>query len=451
LFGTLEKTKMAIEVQITQEYFGQAKHTVFLVPMWKEVLDFDLRIRDAASPVKSVVNAVVGVSNVGLDDNWLGNHLSQANLYGFGKLAWNANLTSKKIIDDWTKLTFGPDPKVLDVVTRIQLDSWRTFENYTGPLGLQTLTDITGNHYGVAVEASEGNGWGQWHRADEKGVGMDRTVATGTGYAGQYRPAIAKMYENPATTPDELITWFHHVPYTYKLHSGKTVIQYLYDAHYEGAAAVEAYARDFQALTSIMDERRYTEIQAQLDYQAGQATVWRDAVNQWFAKASGIPDAKARPSNRTEAESMKLEGYTPMVPIRWESASAGQAVECKVTRCAASIEVPSQVFGRAIRQCATGKCEVPANSWFTVRVQYFDQNNGQARYRVRINDQLVDEWQATFIVPTARIDSSSSSRRTIESIALRPGDTIRIEGLPDAGELAGLDYIEVLSADSPVR
>ncbi len=435
LFGTLEKTKMAIELQITQEYFGQAKHTVFLVPMWKEVLDFDLRIRDTASPVKSVVNAVVGVSNVGLDDNWLGNHLSQANLYGFGKLAWNANLTSKKIIDDWTRLTFGPDPKVLDVVTRIQLDSWRTFENYTGPLGLQTLTDITGNHYGVAVEASEGNGWGQWHRADEKGVGMDRSVATGTGYSGQYRPAVAKMYESLANTPDELLTWFHHVPYTYKLHSGKTVIQHLYDAHYEGAAAVERYATEWRTLATQMDERRYTEILDQLDYQAGQATVWRDAVNQWFAKESGIKDAKGRvgSDDHVEAEEMTLEGYTVMQPTRWEGASAGKAVECRIARCEATFKY----FGSA--------------GWRRLRIQYFDQNNGQARYRVRVNEQIVDEWTASFVVPTARIDSSSSTRRTIENVALRPDDVIRIEGIPDGGELAGLDYLEISPLDILVR
>ena len=436
LFGTLEKTKQAIELQITQEYFGQAKHTVFLVPMWKEVLDFDLRIRDAASPVKSVVNAVVGVSNVGLDENWLGNHLSQANLYGFGKLAWNANLTSRKIAEDWTKLTFGSDPKVLETVTRIQLDSWRTFENYTGPLGLQTLTDITGNHYGVAVEASEGNGWGQWHRADEKGVGMDRSMATGTGYSGQYRPAVARVYESLEQTPDELVLFLHHVPYTHKLHSGKTVIQYLYDAHYDGAAAVEGYAKEWRSLAGKVDERRYMEILAQLDYQAGQATVWRDAVNNWFFKASGIADARGRVGSnveRVEAEAMKLVGYTVMEPIRWEGASRGKAIECRAARC----EATYAYIGSA--------------GWRRLRIQYFDQNNGQARYRVRINDQVIDDWTATFVLPTARIDSSSSTRRTIENVALRPGDIIRIEGIPDGGELAALDYLELSPFDILVR
>ena len=149
LFGTLQKTKQAIELQITQEYMGQARHTVFLVPMWKETLDFDLRVGDRATPVKSRVNAVVGVSNVGLDDNWFGNHMSQANLYGFGRLAWNPDLSARQIAEEWTRLTFGSDPKMVQTIVDMQLTSWRTYENYTGPLGLQTLTDITGNHYGV--------------------------------------------------------------------------------------------------------------------------------------------------------------------------------------------------------------------------------------------------------------------------------------------------------------
>lgn len=433
LFGTLEKTKKAIELQITQEYFGQAKHTVFLVPMWKDTLDFDLRVHDRATPVKSLADAIVGVSNVGLDDNWLGNHLSQANLYGFGRLAWDPDTSARKITGDWTKLTFGSDPKVLDVVTRIQLDSYPTFENYTGPLGLQTLTDITGNHYGVAVEASERNGWGQWHRADKDGVGMDRSVATGTGFSGQYWPAVARVYESLSNTPDELVLFFHHVPYTHKLHSGKTAIQHLYDAHYEGAEAVEGYVREWRTLAGRIDEGRYSEILAQLEYQAGQAVVWRDAVNNWFHRESGIADARGRVGNhpgRTEAEALSLDGYTPMEPVRWEGASGGKAIECRAERCEASLNY-------------TG----PAG-WFTLRVQHFDQNNGAASYRVRINDQIVDEWQATFIVPTARIDSSSSARRNAGSVALRPGDTIRIEGIPDQGELAGLDYIEIFPANS---
>jgi alpha-glucuronidase len=438
LFGTLEKTNQVIELQITQEYMGQARHTVFLVPMWKDVLDFDMRARPGgATPVKALVSGrvfgrpsggFIGVSNVGLDENWLGNHMSQANLYGYGRLAWNPDLTSKQIVDEWTRLTFGDDTRVLETIAAIQLTSWRTYENYTGPLGLQSLTDIVGNHYGVAVEASERNGWGQWHRADEMGVGMDRSVAAGTGFIGQYRPDIAKLYESIDSTPDDLLLFLHHVPYTQKLKSGKTVIQFIYDSHFEGADAVEKYVADWKTLKGRIDDGRYYDVLTQLHYQAGQAIVWRDAVAGWFFKTSRIPDARGRVGNypgRKEAESATLTGYRSVRVTPFEAASGETAVECPDASCT-----------------ATFQHDGPAG-WYDLTVRYFDVNNGAARYRVRVGSQLLDEWTGTDRVPTRRIDSSSSARHVIEGIALRPGDRIQIEGIPNAGETAALDYIEI--------
>ena len=428
LFGTLAKTQQAIELQITQEYMGQARHMVFLVPMWKETLDFDLRVNNRVAPVKSRVKAIVGVSNVGLDENWFGNHLSQANLYGFGRLAWNPDLSARQIAEEWTKLTFGNDPQVVKAISDLQLTSWRTYENYTGPLGLQTLTDIVGNHYGVAVEASERNGWGQWHRADEKGVGMDRSIATGTGFIGQYTPVVARMYESLQSCPDDLLLFMHHVPYSHVLHSGKTVIQYIYDSHYEGAEAVEGYVRDWKTLEGRVDDRRYQEVLGQLEYQAGQAEVWRDAVSNWFLKASGIPDAKGRVGNypgRIEAEAAKLDGYKVIDVTPWESASGGKAVDCASARCSATF-----VFRGAA-------------GVYQLRIRYFDQNNGIAHFRALIGDRVISEWAAADRVPSRKIDSSSSALRAIEKIVLRPGDEIRIEGTPDSGESAALDYIEI--------
>ena len=437
LFGTLEKTNQAIELQITQEYLGQARHTVFLAPMWKEVLDFDMHAQPQGTPVKALVagkvfnrpvGGFVGVSNVGLDDNWFGNHLSQANLYAFGRLAWNPDLSAREISEEWTQLTFGSDERVNAVVNEIQLSSWKTYEDYTGPLGLQTLTDITGNHYGVNVEASERNGWGQWHNADGQGVGMDRSVKSGTGFAGQYRAEVAKIYESPASTPDELLLFFHHVPYTYRLHSGKTVIQSLYDSHYEGAEAAANYVRQWRKLQGLFDERRYQEVLAQLEYQAGQAEVWRDAVVNWFLKTSGIPDEQGRAGKhpgRMEAESMQLEGYTPVPVTPWEAASGGIAVSCPISQCAA----------RFVFQGSPGRHDV--------RVRYFDQNSGAARFRLLANGELLDQWIASDLLPTQKIDGTSSSLRIVPGVALKTGDEIRIEGSPDGGESAALDYIEI--------
>jgi alpha-glucuronidase len=437
LFGALEKTNQAAELQITQEYFGQARHMVFLVPMWKTVLDFDLHAKGTGTPVKALVaghvfhrpaGGFVGVSNVGLDVNWTGHPLSQANLYGFGRLAWNPDLTSGQIAEEWTRLTYGSDPLVLSTLTGMLLESWHAFENYTGPLGLQTLTEITGNHYGPAVEASERNGWGQWHRADEKGVGMDRTAATGTGFIGQYRPAVARVYESLATCPDDLILFMHHVPYSHVLHSGKTVIQYLYDAHYAGAATAAGYVRKWKSLEGRIDEQRYNEVLARLQYQAGHAIVWRDAVNTWFLKTSGIPDKTGRAGHfpsRTEAEALALEGYQ-IVDVRpWEAASGSKAVSCPAAQCTAKLSFHGQP------------------GWYDIAVEYFDQNSGAARYEVYVGTQLVDEWRATDRIPSAGINAHTSTRRVIGGVALRPGDSIRIVGCPDGRETAALDYVEV--------
>jgi alpha-glucuronidase len=273
LLGGLGKTNQGIELQVTQEYTGQQRHLCFLPVMWKEILDLDLRVNGDRTPVKDLVagkvfqrpaGAFVGVANVGMgidsDQNWLGHPLAMANLYGFGRLAWDPNLSAESIAEEWTRLTFGNDPVVVKTIGAMLLASWHAYENYTGPLGAQTLTDILGSHYGPGIESSEQNGWGQWHRADHEGIGMDRTLATGTGYVGQYPPAIRELYESVQTTPDELLLFFHHIPYTYRLQSGKTVIQHIYDSHYEGAEQAADFVRQWKLLEHRVPDGLYKNV-----------------------------------------------------------------------------------------------------------------------------------------------------------------------------------------------
>ncbi|HEX8810917.1 MAG TPA: glucosiduronase, partial [Terracidiphilus sp.] len=345
LFAGIPNTSQAMEVQITQEYTGQQRHLVFLAPMWSWVLNFDLRApslsgQARATPVREILagksfsrplGGMVGVSGIGRE--WLGSPLAMANLYAFGRLAWNPNLAPEQIAEEWAKQTIGSDPDVVATVTRMLMQSWPAYEHYTGPLGMQTLTDITGSHYGPNIEASENNGWGQWHRADAQGVGMDRSVATGTGFAGQYPPEVAKIYEDVATTPDNLLTFFHHVPYTYKLHDGRTVIQYIYDSHYQGAEEAANLGREWATLKGRIDDSLFNEMAARLEYQAGHAIVWRDAIVQYFHKLSGIADDQGRAGSfpgRMEAEDAKLTGYAVVEVQPWEDASRGKAVSCAV-------------------------------------------------------------------------------------------------------------------------
>ena len=185
------------------------------------------------------------------------------------------------------------------------LKSWSIYESYTGPLGVGTLTDIIHVHYGPGIESSENNGWGQWHRADDKGIGMDRTANTGTGFIGQYPEPVAARFESLETCPDELLLFMHHVPYNHVLHSGKTLIQHIYDSHYQGARDADRMVDNWQTLKGRIDEERYEEVLADLEYQAGHAQVWRDAIANWFLRKSGIADNKKRVGNypnRVEAE-----------------------------------------------------------------------------------------------------------------------------------------------------
>ena len=440
LLGGLEKTSEAIELQITQEYMGQQRHLCFLVPMWKETLDFDMRANGGTTPVKNIVSGeafhhalggFAGVVNVGLDASWMGNPMAMANLYGFARLAWNPNLSSATIADEWTRLTFGNNPLVLRTIDGMLLSSWPTYEDYTGPLGAGTLTDILGSHYGPGVASSENNGWGQWHRADHDGIGMDRTAATGTGYVGQYSREVQKEFETLAATPDSLLLFFHHVPYTYRLKSGKTVIQHIYDSHYEGAERVSEFVSMWQSLRDLVgDDERYEFVLNRLQYQVGHAIVWRDAVCNWFLRTSGIPDAKGRVGhypNRIEAESMQVQGYVPVEVEPGENASGGKAVACQppASECVASFHFSG------------------ASGTYQLNVQYFDQNNGKAKFRVFVAGHPLDEWVADDTLPNTKLGGDTSTRRQINGVTVHLGDEIRIEGIPDGGELAALDYVGI--------
>jgi len=431
LFGALRKTNQAIELQITQEYLGQQRHVVFLAPMWKEVLDFDMKV-GGPSPVKSRVKGFIGVSNVGRAANWLGHDLAAGNLYAFGRLAWSPDLSSHEIAGEWTAQTFGADPRVVEAVSDILLDSWRTYERYTGSLGMGTLTDIIRAHYGPGIESSERNGWGQWHRADGRGVGMDRTIFTGTGFVGQYSPSVAAMYESIDATPDELLLFMHHVPYTHVLKSGKTVIQHIYDDHYQGAQEVAAFVERWRALNGLIDSERYAAVLGKLEYQAGHAIVWRDAVTGWFRWISGIPDAKGRVGryeHRIEAEAMQLDRYVIEAVTPWETASGGQAVRCPPgATCAATTR-----FGGG-----------PGT--YDIVVQYFDENDGASSFSLVAGNRTNDRWVADSDFPSDAPNGHTSTRHILRRVTLAPGDVIRIEGTPDRGEGAVLDYIEVVPA-----
>jgi alpha-glucuronidase len=302
LFGAMEATNQMIEFQITQEYTGQQRHLCYLVPQWKEAFDFETYARNEDSRVKRVVNGgmfgrryggVAAVSNIGDDANWTGHLLAQANLYGYGRLAWNTEMSAETIAEEWVRLTFGNDDRIVRTVVAMLMDSWSIYESYTAPLGVGWMVNPE-HHYGPNVDGYEYSMWGTYHFADCRGIGVDRTVATGTGYAGQYKGGNASMYESIETCPDALLLFFHHVPYTHVLHSGSTVIQHIYDSRFNGAERAEQLKERWSGLSGIVNESLYLQVAERLAEQAAHALEWRDMINTYFYRKSGIADQRGR-------------------------------------------------------------------------------------------------------------------------------------------------------------
>jgi alpha-glucuronidase len=302
LFGALNETNQMLEFQITQEYTGQQKHVCYLIPQWKEILEFETYAKGEGTPIKRIVDGstfknrfsgITAVSNIGNDTNWTGHQLAQANLFGFGRLIWNPDLSVEEITNEWIRATFGNDPDVVEQVSIILKNSWPIYENYTSPLGVGWMVNPD-HHYGPNVDGYEYSVWGTYHFADCHGIGVDRTVATGTGYTAQYFEENASMYESLESCPDELLLFFHHVPYTHKLKSGKTVIQHIYDTHFEGVEQAIALKERWSSLEGKVDQERYHNILDRLDGQIDHAKQWRDIINTYFLRKSGIQDEKNR-------------------------------------------------------------------------------------------------------------------------------------------------------------
>ena len=251
-------------------------------------------------------------------------------------------------------------------------------------------------------------------------------------------PSVAARYESLATCPDDLLLFMHHVPYTHRLTSGKTVIQHIYDAHYAGAAAALEFATEWSRLRGKIDDDRWQAVGARLEFQAGHARVWRDAVNTWFQKTSGIDDAHkrvGRTEGRVEAESLTLDGYQAVDVTPWETASRGRAVECRGMdgRCSA----------RLVYRGTAG--------WRTLIVQYYDTNPGRARFAVSVNGQPVAQWTADGDVPRAEPNGHTATWRRLTGLALRPGDEIRVDAEALDKDLAVLDYLEIVAERVAIR
>jgi len=285
LFTAMQKTPMMVEFQITQEYLGAANHLAYLAPMWKEFFSF---VKPAS------LRAMAGVANIGDDTNWCGHHFAQSNWYAFGRLAWNPNLTSEEIAKEWIAQTFTLPTAAANSSSLLQLmlESREAVVSYMMPLGLHHIFAGT-HHYGPEPWYAPRGVRVDWtppyyHKADSIGLGFDRTLK-GSANVKQYPDELCRLYNDINTCPENLITWFHHVPWDYKMKSGRTFWNELCHKYDEGVHQARHFLAVWDAMQPYVDQQRFEEVQRKLRIQARDAEWWRDACLLYFQTFSKRP------------------------------------------------------------------------------------------------------------------------------------------------------------------
>lgn len=284
LFGAMQHTPLMAEFQVTQEYLGHSNHLAYLAPMWKEFFEF-------VAPAS--LKAVTGVANIGTDANWCGHTFAQANWYAFGRLAWQPSLSSGNIADEWLKQTFGSQPSDINAqLKKMMFDSHEAVVNYMMPLGLHHIF-AWGHHYGPEPWCSIPGARPDWlpsyyHRADKQGIGFDRS-SKGSNAVAQYPETLAKQYDNIDTCPEEYLLWFHHVPWSHRMKSGRSLWDELCHHYDNGVRQVRDFQKIWDAAEKYIDAERFHEVQSKLKIQARDAVWWKDACLLYFQEFSGMP------------------------------------------------------------------------------------------------------------------------------------------------------------------
>jgi alpha-glucuronidase len=291
LFGAMPNTPLSMEVQLTKEYLGESTHLAYLGTMWSEVLQSRTARPRTGSRVWNSLSAMAGVANVGDDRDWTGSDFDQANWYAFGRLAWNPSADPRRIAEEWTRMTWGNDPRLVATAVAMMMKSRDAVVDYMTPLGLahQMASD---HHYGPGpwVHDQPAPLWNPtyYNQADAAGIGFDRTPA-GSDAVAQYAPAIGRCFADPKCVPDKYLLWFHHVPWSYRMRSGESLWNALIRRYDRGVSEVGELNREWASVAPMVDMERHSRTAAKLRRQLVEAQWWRDASVAYWQSVSHRP------------------------------------------------------------------------------------------------------------------------------------------------------------------
>ena len=443
MFGRMENTNQALELQITQEYTGQNKMLCYLGPMWEEVLKTDTYATGVPAGKRLVGNvvdgtaqghsdtAMVGVANLGNADNLTGHHFSQANLYAFGRQAWDWTLDSEDVAEDWVRMTWGNDDHVVDTVVKMMMGSWEALVSYQTPLGIGHQF-TSSDHYGP--NPSQWFIMDDWspvyyNKADSAGLGFDRS-ATGSNFVGQYFPTLESRYGSLDTVPENLMMWFHHVPWDHRMRSGRPFWDELVYRYQMGVQYVTWLREAWDSLEPFIGARRFSEVRAKLATHEADAANWRDTNVGYWKEFSGrkIPVDGGPLSARIVVDGKEIGGFdlsaaSYTIPVR--AGASPRITAVRTADPAARYEIVSQadgVPGRAV-------VKVTKNDFFgpIVKNYVFDMVRDTTLQRLKVNGRDLASFEPDVLHYTAVLPPGANSAPKVKAVAADPAATVVVE------------------------
>ncbi|EHR61132.1 alpha-glucuronidase family glycosyl hydrolase [Saccharomonospora cyanea] len=446
MFGRLENTNQALELQITQEYTGQNTMLCYLGPMWQEVLRTDTYTTDEHGEllddrlVGHIVDgtaqghpdtAIVGVANLGNADNLTGHHFSQANLFAFGRLAWDWTLDSERIATDWVRMTWSNDDRIVDTIVRMMMGSWEALVSYQTPLGVaHQFAD--GEHYEpYPSQWFMKDDWSPvyYNKADSAGLGYDRSP-TGSDFTAQYFPTLAERYGDIESTPENLLMWFHHVPWDHRMDNGRIFWEELVYRYQMGVQYVTWMRETWDSLKPSLDARRWAEVRDKLVQHEIDAADWRDTNVEYWQEFSGreipVDDGPLSATfvvNGTEHGGFDLSADSYRIPV----AAGGSPTITEVRT--ADLDARYEIVSQADNVPGTAVVKVTGQSFFGPLVKNYvlELVPDTTLASLSVNGAQPASFDPDVHHYNTLLPPDAESVATVEAVAHDPAATVRVE------------------------
>ncbi len=350
LFGSMPNTKEGIELQAILEYKGQTTHLFYIPKEMQEILLHDTGSGTIAQVCKQEICSPV---NFGSDENWTRYTLAQANTFGYGRLAFNPHCSINEVMEEWSRLTFGNDPDTVDAIREMLTISNDIYASYTSPYGIGYMSD-KGAHFNPEPEIRP-----VYNGCSKDGLGYNRSLS-GSRLITQYCDRICNMYNNLETIPDDKLLWVHHLPFDYKLRSGVSLIQGMYNSYFKGCGDVDKLISLWERIEDKIDEKRYCEVYKRLLSQKEEAQKWKNNCLTYFSTLSDAKDEHGR-------------ALVPMsLSITAQDEGGYIFVECSCPE--AVIYLVADNYGFVPRYTISSRLELAADGIYAVKVE-----NGKAQ------------------------------------------------------------------------